>query len=144
MGEREKATPNVAQVVPLFWVRDIQASLRFYRDGLGFAVAKEWVDEGRLRWCWMTLGDAALMLQESWADGPHRNLADGPAGRGVVIHFLCRDALAVYRDLLSRGVAAKRPFVGNAMWVTELADPDGYRLVFESPTDVPEDTEWTS
>jgi hypothetical protein len=26
------------------------------------------------------------------------------------------------------------------MWVTSLKDPDGYRLDFESPTDVPEET----
>jgi hypothetical protein len=31
-------------------------------------------------------------------------------------------------------------FVGNGLWVTSFADPDGYRLDFESPTDVPEDT----
>ena len=32
------------------------------------------------------------------------------------------------------------PFVGNAMWVTPLSDPDGYRIEFASPTDVPEET----
>ena len=58
----------------------------------------------------------------------------------MVIHFLCRDALAVYRDLRARGIAAKRPFVGNAMWVVSVTDPDGYRLDFESSTDVPEET----
>jgi len=26
------------------------------------------------------------------------------------------------------------------MWVTSLTDPDGYRIDFESPTDVPEET----
>jgi hypothetical protein len=26
------------------------------------------------------------------------------------------------------------------MWVTSLRDPDGYRIEFESYTDVPEDT----
>ena len=26
------------------------------------------------------------------------------------------------------------------MWVTSLQDPDGYRIEFESKTDVPEDT----
>ena len=26
------------------------------------------------------------------------------------------------------------------MWVTELQDPDGYRLLFESATDVAEET----
>jgi lactoylglutathione lyase len=32
------------------------------------------------------------------------------------------------------------PFVGNAMWVTLVQDPDGYKLEFESFTDVPEET----
>jgi hypothetical protein len=35
----------------------------------------------------------------------------------------------------------RAPFVSNAMWMTSLADPDGYRLEFESQTDVPEGTE---
>jgi hypothetical protein len=29
-------------------------------------------------------------------------------------------------------------FVGNGLWVTFLSDPDGYKLEFASPTDVPE------
>jgi len=56
---------------------------------------------------------------------------------------MCGDALAFYHDVVARGVAATRPFVGNAMWVTSVTDPDGYRMDFESPTDVPEGTEYT-
>jgi lactoylglutathione lyase len=51
--------------------------------------------------------------------------------------------VALYRELTSRRVGAKRPFVGNGMWVTGIADPDGYQLFFESPTDAAEETEWT-
>ena len=40
----------------------------------------------------------------------------------------------------SRRLDASEPFVGNSMWVTGLGDPDGYRLDFESPTNLPEDT----
>lgn len=40
----------------------------------------------------------------------------------------------------AKGIQASVPFVGNGMWVTSLADPDGYQLEFESLTDVPEDT----
>ena len=53
---------------------------------------------------------------------------------------MCADALAIYRDLIARGVGAQRPFVGNGLWVTSVGDPDGYRLDFESPTNVPEET----
>jgi lactoylglutathione lyase len=135
-----KTESNVEQAVPFFWVQDIQESLRFYVDGLGFTRTKHWIDEGRLRWCWLELGDTAVMLQELSREGPHRSVPDGNVGVGVSIYFICKDALAIYRDLRSRGIEATRPFVGNAMWVTEVADPDGYRLYFESPTDVAEET----
>jgi len=35
------------------------------------------------------------------------------------------------------------PFVGNGMWVTSLVDPDGYKVLFESATDTPEETEYS-
>ena len=131
---------NVKQAVPFFGVTDIEASLRFYVDGLGCVVANQWSPEGRIRWCWLRLGDAALMLQEYAREGRHAGAPDGPRGQGVSICFMCADAIAIYRDLISRGIAAQRPFVGNGLWVTSVSDPDGYRLDFESPTDVAEET----
>ena len=131
---------NVKQAVPFFGVTDIQASLRFYVEGLGFTMTKEWRPEGRLRWCWLELGDASLMLQEFWRDGRPSGPPAGPLGQGVTICFTCADALAIYRDLTARGIAASRPFVGNGLWVTTVRDPDSYRLDFDSPTDVPEGT----
>ena len=69
---------NVKQAVPFFNVTDIEASLRFYVDGLGFVRTKEWVPEGRVRWCWLQLGEAALMLQEYWRDGHRAGAPEGP------------------------------------------------------------------
>ena len=131
---------NVKQAAPFFNVTDVEASLRFYVDGLGCVVTNQWVPEGRVRWCWLRLGDAALMLQEYWRDGRPAGAPDGPLGQGVSICFMCADATAIYRELIARGIAAQRPFVGNGLWVTSVSDPDGYHLDFESPTDVPEDT----
>jgi lactoylglutathione lyase len=132
-----KATASVRQAVPFLWVQDIEASLRFYVNGLGFSVAREWRDAGKLRWCRLELGDAAVMLQEFWTEGQHRNVPDTKTGVGVSICFFCEDAIGLWREFTSRGVTAGRPFVGNGLWVTELADPDGYHLLFESPTDAP-------
>jgi lactoylglutathione lyase len=139
MSLATKVESNVEQAVPFFWVRDIRESLRFYVDGLGFTTTRQWIDEGRLRWCWLELGGAAVMLQETSQEGQDRNVPQGNVGVGVGIYFICKDALAIYRDLRSRGIDAKPPFVGNAMWVTEVADPDGYRLSFESPTNAAEE-----
>jgi catechol 2,3-dioxygenase-like lactoylglutathione lyase family enzyme len=137
-----KATdvPNVRQAVPFFGVKDIEASLRFYQKGLGFRITRQWTPEGRIRWCWLELEGVAIMLQEYWKDGRPGGGPEGPVGQGMSICFVCADALAVYHDALARGLAPSVPFVGNNLWVTSLTDPDGYRLEFESPTDVPEGT----
>jgi len=132
---------NVRQAVPFFRVTDMEASVRYYADGLGFAITKRWIDDGKLRWCWLELGRAALMLQQFRTEGHDSWKPAGKVGEGVTICFLCEDALALYRAFIGRGIQASRPFVGNGMWVTSLADPDGYRLDFESLTDVPEETQ---
>jgi lactoylglutathione lyase len=131
---------NVRQAVPFFWVRELEASRRFYVDGLGFRLTRHWIDGGTMRWCWLEIGGAALMLQEFWRDGHHRNQPDTALGVGVSVAFICTDAVMIYRDLTARGVDATRPTVDNGMWVTHVIDPDGYRLFFESPTDAPEET----
>jgi lactoylglutathione lyase len=140
MTTQETTTPNVTQAVPFFGVKDMQASLRFYVDGLGFMMTKHWIDEGVLRWCWLEIGAAALMLQEYKTEGHDSWVPEGKPGVGVTISFQCRDALAIYHAAKARGLQPAVPFVGNGMWVTTLYDPDGYRIEFESLTDVPEET----
>jgi lactoylglutathione lyase len=129
--------PNVQQAVPFFMVSNMGASLRFYVEGLGFQRTRQWIVDEKIRWCWLEIGDAALMLQEYRPDSPLRS---EKLGQGVSVCFQCRDALAIYHESLAKGLAPRRPFVGNNMWVTILTDPDGYILDFESPTDVPEET----
>lgn len=143
MNLESKTAPNVKQAVPFFLVSNIEESVRYYVAGLGFEMTRQWVDKGKLRWCWLQHGDAALMLQEFWKEGHHANVPEGKLGQGVSICFICEDALAIYREVTARGIQASRPFVGNGMWVTSLSDPDGYRIDFESYTDVPEDTEFS-
>ena len=138
---------NVKQAVPFFGITNMEASLRFYIDGLGFKMTRWWIPDhpddhgnnpdGRIRWCWLELGEAAIMLQEF---SPHRQSTD-PLGAGVSVCFQCEDALALYREFKSRGIQTRtRPFVGNRLWVVPVTDPDGYRMEFSSPTDAPEET----
>jgi len=143
MTTQTKTEPNVQQVVPFFGVTSMEASLRFYVDGLGFEMTKKWTPDGdgKIRWCWLELDAAALMLQEYRKEHhPNSGHQEAKLGLGVSICFTCRDALAIYKEITARGIAAERPFVGNAMWVTSVQDPDGYKLEFESFTDVPEET----
>jgi catechol 2,3-dioxygenase-like lactoylglutathione lyase family enzyme len=129
---------HVRQAVPLFGISSMEASLRYYVDGLGFRMKHKWIDEGVLRWCWLELDDVAVMLQEL----RESHKPAGPVGAGMSMCFICDDAIAFYREVTARGIKAGRPFVGNGMWVTSLSDPDGYRLEFESVTDAPEDSQY--
>ena len=127
---------NLMQVVPFLGVTDMDRSVRFYIDDLGFTMKHQWTPEGKLRWCWLTRGGASIMLQEYLAG----RRPEGVLGQGVSLCFQCEDAVALYREFRARGIDAKEPEVGNSMWVTVLSDPDGYKLDFESVTDTPEDT----
>lgn len=146
MASATTTSVNVKQAVPFFGVTSMETSLRFYVEGLGFKMTRSWIpdgdghypSDGRIRWCWLELGEAAIMLQEF----PPESRPKETLGMGASVCFQCEDALALYREFKSRGLQTrKRPFVGNRMWVVPVTDPDGYRLEFESPTDAPEESE---
>ena len=51
-----KTKTNVKQAVPFLRVSNIEESVRYYVDGLGFQMTNKWIDEGKLRWCWLQHG----------------------------------------------------------------------------------------
>ncbi|MEM7417465.1 MAG: VOC family protein [Gemmatimonadota bacterium] len=128
------ASDNVVRVIPFLTVTDISASTEFYGK-LGFEIVSRWENDGALHWCQIELGGAALMLQVG-GDAARPRVCDA----GISTYFICRDALAIHSRAERLGLSPDEPFVGNAMWVVGLHDPDGYRLYFESETDVPEET----
>jgi lactoylglutathione lyase len=144
MQRETMMSENVREVVPFLAVADMERSVRFYVDGLGFEMPLKWIVDGKVRWCRLQMGGAGLMLQEFRTEGHVSWNPEGKVGEGVTLYFMCEDALAIYRQVIARGLEASSPFVGNGMWVTFLTDPDGYRLAFESNTDVPEDTDYSS
>src|SRR5687768_10792801 len=107
---------TVRQAVPFFAVSNMDASLHFYVSGLGFVMTNKWMPDGKIRWCWLELGGAAVMLQEFRSGRT-------AGGDGISVCFICRDAIAIYHELRSRGIDASTPFVGNGMWVTGVTDP---------------------
>jgi lactoylglutathione lyase len=132
---------NVTAVVPLLIVTSMEQSIVFYVDGLGFVIQNRWIPEGRLRWCRISLGGADLMLQEASESTRQKMAAAGTLGNGSAIYFQCSDALAIYRETAARGIFALRePQVGNVAWEVFFADPDGYKINFSSPTNLPEET----
>jgi lactoylglutathione lyase len=81
----------VTQAAPFLNVTNIEDSLRFYLDGLGFALTNHWSPEGRIRWCWIEPDRVAVMPQEYWRDGRQAGAPEGPLGQGVSICLVCED-----------------------------------------------------
>jgi catechol 2,3-dioxygenase-like lactoylglutathione lyase family enzyme len=136
MASQTTKAPNITQAVPFFMITEMERSLPFYVEGLGFTLVNQWVPKDKIEWCWLQRGGGALMLQTLHKEMPGRGL-------GVSVCFQCQDALALYHEFVQHGLKPNEPFVGNNMWVVTIKDPDGYNLDFESPTDVPEETKYS-
>lgn len=124
---------KLSRVVPFLWVTDMDKTLPFYVDGLGFEIEHKWDDKGKIRWCWLQRDDVALMLQEDWKEGPNKKVYSGQRGEGVSLCVKCRDALAFQEEVAARGIATQEPFEGNNLWWVNIVDPDGYVLTYQSP-----------
>lgn len=128
---------NIKETVPFLAVANMEDSLRFYVDMLGFEITHSWIPEDKIEWCRLQLDGGSLMLQEF-----HKQ-HEGKVGSGVTIVFVCEDALDIFHEIKAKGIVVSEPFVGNNMWVISVKDPDGYSIDFESLTDVPEETKFS-
>ncbi len=123
MPAETMTSANVKQAVPFFAVSNMESSLRFYVDGLGFKMKRWWIPDqsdgqdhykadGKIRWCWLELGEAAIMLQEFL---PERQPKE-TLGTGVHVCFQCEDALgAVSRVQIARNSDSDTPIGGKPL-----------------------------
>ncbi|MCL6643076.1 MAG: VOC family protein [Candidatus Bipolaricaulota bacterium] len=114
----------------LLYVRDVQASLAYYRDKLGFQVGFQSDEEGGV--VGLRLGEFSLILHSDQGVQPEYLLPSGERGRGVILHFEVENVDLYHDTLKEKGVAiSKRPedqsFGLRTMYVY---DPDGYNLCF--------------
>ena len=77
--------PNVKQAVPFFMVRDMESSINFYVNGLGFSMAETWIEKGKIKWCWLNIDSAAIMLQEY---SEKINMMQEKPGEGVDLFYM--------------------------------------------------------
>jgi glyoxylase I family protein len=123
---------NVRQLWPLLEVGDIERSVQFYRDQLGFVLVADDGGGGQMRWCRLERGGASIMLQQA----KHHERHAWGRRRGISLYFVCDDVDALHGELTSRGVAVEPPQVAYyGMKQLEVPEPDGYAICFESPTE---------
>jgi catechol 2,3-dioxygenase len=108
-----------------FRVRDMEASIAFYRDQLGMSLQETVGDE----FAFLTFGAAHHDLALMRATGPTtpRSL-DGPGFDHLALELKDRKAFAeAFFRLREAGVAAE-PVDNGISWALYLSDPDGNRL----------------
>ena len=126
---------RVEGVCSLLQVFDMQQSLRFYRDILGFEVVQQSEPGEEFDWCLLRLGPAELMLNTAYERDARPALPDPArvaAHDDTALYFGCHDIDGTYRYLLSKAVDARAPFVTSyGMKQLYLHDPDGYCVCFQ-------------
>jgi lactoylglutathione lyase len=121
---------TVRDLHPLLLVANMERSLAFYRDKLGFRLVHSWSPEGRIAWCHVERGGAGLMLQQACEeDGDPQGW-----GRGIVFYFQADDADALHAEFTANGLTLAPPAIAfYGMKQVFLRDPDGYELCFQNP-----------
>ena len=120
------------QLIPSLGVADIERSVDFYREYLGFDIAHSHEERGSLVWCHMKSGGADLMLQQLADDQMERLQANGK--RCWVMYVAPEDIHEVHRRL--RRADYKVNDIERTGYDTEecyLEDPDGYELWVSAP-----------
>ena len=125
--QQQPATLRLRSVTPSFTVNDIQASIEWYRDILGFYVANEHKREGKLMAASLRAGAVEIFLtQDDFAKGRDRQ-------KGVGFSLYCTTALDVddlAADIKARGGVLSQPPQDQSWGVRDFAvtDPDGFRI----------------
>ncbi|MBI3976477.1 MAG: VOC family protein [Armatimonadetes bacterium] len=116
----------------VLYVKDVGASLHYYRDLLGFSVIFVAPDEDEGGVAGLKVGTARLILHSDQETRPGYLPASGVRGRGVILHFEVDDVDRYHADLVGRGVEISlaptdESWGARAMY---LYDPDGYNISF--------------
>lgn len=128
-GERRKSEPEslrLRSLAPALTADDLEKSVRFYVEGLGFTVKERWEEEGKLLGVMLVAGACQVGLsQDDWAKGRDRK-------KGVGFRIFAetaQDLDAIAARLREHGVEPdgpkEEPWGARSLTAT---DPDGFKV----------------
>ena len=112
---------------PGFTANDLEKSLVWYRDVVGFVVEERWERDGKLAGVSLRAGDVTFMLgQDDWKKGRDRKKGEG-------FRIYCTTTQNV--DALAKGIVARGGTLDQEprdqpwrMRDFALTDPDGFKI----------------
>lgn len=129
-ARRQPETLRLRSLALSLTTTDLQRSIAFYRDVLGFVVGDEWRQKGVLTGVELHAGAVTFMLsQDDFAKGRDRL-------KGIGTRFYCTTAQDIDRfasQIKERGgVLDQEPRMmewGSRVFM--ISDPDGFKLTFQ-------------
>lgn len=125
------ANRNLASIRPSFIVKDLQASITYYRDRLGFQLDFQGPDDGPF-WAGVSRDGIGIMLKAVAPDVlpcPHHSRHKWAPPDA---HIYSMDPDALFDEFSRRGASfvKKLSFIEAGLWGFAITDADGYLLVF--------------
>ena len=118
---------------PVLHVKDVEASLRFYVNQLGFTSPWRYDEDGRAHVAQVDRQGCALILADTWPEKIGKGLMFISLNVEPETQVVALDALRT--ELESRGVPVKEDTWGYRLLVVD--DPDGNQLFFNYPNETP-------
>jgi catechol 2,3-dioxygenase-like lactoylglutathione lyase family enzyme len=119
---------------PVLHVTDVEASLHFYVNRLGFTSAWRYEEDGRVHVAQVDRQGCALILADTWPE----KIGKGLMFISVNVEKETREAAIAALDALRAELEAKGASVKESSWGYRLLvvdDPDGNQLFFNYPSD---------
>jgi catechol 2,3-dioxygenase-like lactoylglutathione lyase family enzyme len=127
----EAAKRNLASIRPSFIVNDLQASIAYYRERLGFQLDFQG-PEDRPFWAGVSRDGIGIMLKAVAPEVPscpnHTRHEWAPPDA----HIYSMDPDALFDEFSQRGATflKRLSFIDEGLWGFAITDADGYVLVF--------------
>ena len=127
----EGANRNLASIRPSFIVKDLQASITYYRERLGFQLDFQGPDDSPF-WAGVSRDGIGIMLKAVGADVPpipnHTRHEWGPSDADIY----SMDPDTLFAEFRRRGApfVQKLSFIEEGLWGFAVTDADGYVLRF--------------
>jgi len=119
-------------LVPSVTANDMKKSVRFYTEGLGFAIQEEWKEEGVLKGVMLEAGKAMLgVSQDDFSKGKDR-----VKGVGTRFHLETDQDIEVLARQVKEAGFKLDSEPGKLPWGPvgfSLTDPDGFKLTISKP-----------
>ena len=123
---------------PILHVRDVEASLRFYVDQLGFTSPWHYDTDGKAYVAEVERQGCALILSSTWTD-----ISPEKLGKSVIFISLNLEPVtaqagiaavdAIRAEFASKGILVREGWWGYRILVVD--DPDGNQLFFNYPNE---------